>query len=133
MLNARELLAQCSEDVFYKVLGDYCRKHNVSGLRERVEIAESYFAESGLGKLVVKCAGWNTGEVVLEHSHVDEGWIKKWGKSDSPVNHIGRGYIVAMFSVIFDRPPRTYAAKEQQSIACGADVSIITVTDAVNL
>jgi hypothetical protein len=133
MLDGKKLIAQCAEDVFYKVLVGYCRRHDITGLRERVKVAERYFAEAGLGKLVVQCAGHTTGEVVLEHSHVDEGWKKKWGVSSHPVNHLGRGYISAMFSVIFDRPTRTYEAIEQQSIACGADHSFITVTDAVNL
>jgi hypothetical protein len=132
MLDGKKLLADCSEDTFYKVLTDYYTQNNVTGLTERIEIAEQYYGEAGLGKLVVKCAGSCAGEVEMLHSHVDEGWIKKWGKSTTPVNHIGCGYVTALFSAVFNKPVRTYVALEHQSMVSGAKTSVITVTDTKN-
>ena len=129
LLDGKKLLAECAEDTFYKVLTDYYRQHNIYDLQNRIEIAERYFAEAGLGKLAVKYAGSCAGAVIMEHSHVDEGWVKKWGTASQPINHIGCGYVTALFSAIYDKPVRTYIAKERQSIALGADVSVITVTD----
>ena len=131
LLDGKKLLAECSEDTFYKVLTDYYRDNGVNYLKDRIEIAERYFAEAGLGKLIVKYAGICAGEVVMEHSHIDEGWVKKWGIATQPVNHIGCGYVTAMFSAVFDKPIRFYTAKERQSIACGADVSVIIVTEVI--
>jgi len=131
LLDAKELLAECAEDAFHAVLDDYYRANNISDLKDRIEAAEYYFSESGLGKLKVTYAGTCAGEVELAHSHVDEGWIKKWGTASEHVNHIGRGYVTAAFSAFFDRPKRSYAAVERQSIACGAPVSVITVTDII--
>ena len=131
LLDAKKLLADCAEDTFHTVLTDYYRINNVSGLGERIEAAERYFSEAGLGKLNIIFAGSCAGEVELKHSHVDEGWIKKWGNSPLPVNHIGCGYVTALFSALFDRPKRSYTAKERQSIACGAPVSVISVTDII--
>ena len=128
-LDGKKLLAECAEDAFYTVLSDHYRQKNVTDLRKRIETAERYFAECGLGKLKVNYAGLCAGEVELKHSHVDEGWVKKWGVTSKPVNHIGCGYVTALFSAVFDRPKRSYVAKERHSIACGDDVSIITVTD----
>ena len=133
LLDAKKLLEQCAEDAFYPVLTDYYRDNNVLCHEERIRIAERYFAEAGLGKLIVTYAGTCGGEVVLEHSHVDEGWVKKWGQATQPVNHIGRGYVTALFCAVYDRPRRSFTAKERQSIACGADVSVITVTDVIGL
>jgi len=132
LLDGNKLLADCSEDTFYKVLSDYYSQNNVTGLTERIEIAEQYYAEAGLGKLIVTCAGTCAGKVEMEHSHVDEGWIKKWGKSEKAVNYIGHGYVTALFSAVFNKPIRTYLALEHQSIACGAKKSVITVTDTKN-
>ena len=129
LLDAKRLLAECAEDAFHTVLDNYYRQNNISDLRERIEAAERYFSEAGLGKLKVNYAGLCAGEVELKHSHVDEGWIKKWGESSIPVNYIGCGYVTALFSALFDRPKRIYTAKERQSIACGAETSVITVTD----
>lgn len=130
LLDAKKLLADCAEDTFYNVLTNYYHKNNVTGLSDRIEAAESYFSECGLGKIKVTYAGSCVGEVEFKHSHVDEGWIKKWGVSNKPVNHIGCGYVSALMSAVFDKPKRTYTAYESQSIVCGADVSIIIATDA---
>jgi hypothetical protein len=133
LLDAKKLLAQCAEDAFYPVLANYYRKRDIRELRERVGVAERYYAEAGLGALRVKSAGQCFGEVELAYSHVDAGWLKRWGKADQPVNHIGCGYVTALFSALYDRQRRAYAARERQSIALGAKLSVITVTDAVDL
>jgi len=132
MLDAKRLLAECAEDTFYPVLINYYSHNNIHNLKDRIEAAERYFSEAGLGKLSVKYAGTCSGEVELKHSHVDEGWVNKWGTTDKHVNHIGCGYVEALFAAIYDKPVRTYIAKERQSIASGAEVSIITVTDVIN-
>jgi len=133
LLDAKKLLAECAEDAFYTVLSNYFKNNNVTSINERIAAAERYFSECGLGKLKVNYAGICAGEVELTNSHVDEGWIKKWGKYDKPVNHIGCGYVTALMAAVFDCPKRSYTAVERQSIVCGADVSIITATDAVNI
>ena len=38
----------------------------------------------------------NAGEIVLTGSHVDEGWIKKWGTFDKPVNYVSGGFAVGV-------------------------------------
>ncbi|MCL2766348.1 MAG: hypothetical protein FWD21_01515 [Peptococcaceae bacterium] len=129
-LNGKKLLSESSEDVFYSVLADYYLENSICSIDKRIEIAERYFSEAGLGKLTVKYAGLSAGEVELKFSLVDESWLNKWGQATTPINYIGCGYVTALFSALFDKPRRSYAAKEQQSIACGADVSIITITDA---
>ena len=81
----------------------------------------------GLGKLQVVCGGSDSGEVELHHSHVDQGWIKKWGKRDKPVNSIGAGYIAALFAAGFDLPPRAFAVTETASIVSGAPRSVFNI------
>jgi hypothetical protein len=129
LLDGKKLLANCAEDAFYPVLSSYYKQYGVQGIRERIEIGEQYFSAVGLGKLKVKNAGPCSAKVILEHSHVDEGWIKKWGKADKPVNHIGCGYVTALFSAVYDRPRREFNAVEEQSIVTGSDTTVIIVTD----
>jgi hypothetical protein len=127
MLDGVKLLKDCAEDTFLHTLKSYYAENDVATARERVALAEQYFAAMGLGKLQVVCAGSEAGQVRLEHSHVDAGWIKKWGKRDKPVNHIGCGYIAALFSAVFDRPARSYAVTETASIVAGAERSEFNV------
>ncbi|GHV41690.1 hypothetical protein AGMMS49546_18140 [Spirochaetia bacterium] len=133
LLDGKKLLADCAEDAFYQALDAYYKKQGITGLRERIEIGEQYFSAVGLGKLKVQNAGLCSGKVILEHSHVDEGWIQKWGKADKSVNHIGCGYVCALFSAVYGRPRREYRAVEEQSIVKGAAYTVITVTDVRDL
>lgn len=127
MYDGEILLTEAAEDTFFGVLADYYRKAGVSEIADRIEIAERYYSESGLGKLAIKQSAEQGGEVEMVHSHVDEGWVKKWGTASRPVNYIGCGYVTGAFSAIYDKPKRNYTAEERQSIACGASISIIAV------
>lgn len=127
MLDAKTLLSECSEDAWQGYLSNYYQANGIDLLVDRVSIGEQTYAAAGLGKLRVTCAGFESGEVILEHSHMDEGWIKKWGKHDQPVNLIGAGFIAGMFAAMFGKPVRSYTAIETQSIVSGADCSRFSV------
>jgi len=122
-----DLLTAVAEESFYEVLVDYYRKNSIDSVDERMDIAAEYFSHCGLGKLDVVYAGEDAGEVHLPHSHVDDGWIKKWGKYDKPVNYIGSGFIRAMFCAVFNMPLRSYNTYEYESIVMGADVSKLKI------
>lgn len=122
-----ELLAGVSEETFAGVLTDYFEANGVESIDERVAAACDYFAVMGLGKMSVSYLGNDSGQIVLEESHVDKGWIKKWGQFDAPVNHIGRGYIAGMFSAIWGKPLRTFQVRETESIVMGAEKSCFKV------
>ena len=127
MLDAKALLAECSEDAWEWFLSGYYRTQGITSIAERIALAEQTYAAAGLGRLRVTCAGPESGEVTLDHSHVDSGWIKKWGQSSAPVNYIGAGFIAALFAAVFDRQVRTFVATETQSIVSGASCSRFTV------
>lgn len=127
MLDAKTLLAECSEDAWNEFLSGYYSANGITSTTERIALAEQTYAAVGLGKMRVTCAGPESGEVTLEHSHVDEGWVKKWGKHAVPVNYIGAGFISALFAAVFNKPVRFYGATETQSIVGGAACSRFTV------
>ncbi len=127
MLDGRKLLSECAEDSFFEVLSAYFKAKGMECIEDRIAIAEQYYAAVGLGGMKVVCAGLDSGKVELSHSHVDEGWMKKWGKRDKPVNFITQGYVAALFSAVFGRPPRTYRVDETEGIVTGAEKSTFTV------
>lgn len=124
------LLSDVSEDTFHDALKSYFAKHEVKDPYDRLDLACQYYAAVGLGKMKVDFLGDDAGQVTVAHSHVDEGWKKKWGEYDKPVNYIGAGFIAAMFAAVQDREPRTYQATEVSSIAMGADASVFKVVSA---
>lgn len=123
MLDGKTLLAEVAEDVFGDVLSSYFRDNQIQSVEDRIAIAEQYYAVTGMGLMKVLCAGTESGEVELKFSHVDSGWIKKWGKRDVPVNFITCGYIAGMFSAVYGKPSRSFSVLETQCIVSGADSS----------
>jgi hypothetical protein len=128
-LDARQssLLAEIAEDSFVDVLKDYFKQHALVELGERASIACQYYAAVGLGKLAMNYLGPDSGQVDLERSHIDEGWIKKWGNHDCPVNYITAGFVAAMFAAILDLPARSFEVHEISSMAMGAPKGCFSV------
>jgi len=126
LLDARKLLAEVTEDTFHEILSDYFRQHEIDLIDDRISIAEQYYAAIGLGRMSVLCAGPEAGEVELIRSHIDEGWIKKWGKSDKSINFITCGYVAALMSSVFGKTTRSFQVMETESILAGAARSRFT-------
>lgn len=130
MLDGKKLLAETTEDTFYEILRDFFAAHGPLEIDERFAIGERFFSVTGMGRLKVTSAGPDCGEVVLPASHLDAGWVRKWGKSKRPINHLARGFIAALFAAVFERPSRTYTVTETDSIASGAPQSrFVVVTE----
>jgi hypothetical protein len=118
-----ELLTRSSELAFFDVLSSYFTQHHVQELGERVALAEEYWSVCGFGTLTFDHVGILSAAAHMDHSHVDAGWIKKWGNREKPVNFIGQGYLAAALAAIYDLPAGSYRVHETDSIVSGADAS----------
>lgn len=127
LLDAKKLLAEVAEDAFGAALADYYTQHGIDSIADRFDIATQYYAVCGLGKMHVRCAGPDSGSVELERSHVDEGWIAKWGQRPEPVNFITQGFIGGMFAAVMGRPSRSFRVSETASIVSGAERSVFEI------
>lgn len=124
-----ELLKECSRDSFRKVLDTYFSENPcIDTIQTKVDIACQYYALFGLGKMNVVFLGDESGEVELLASHTDDGWKKKWGQYDKPVNYLTAGFIEALFESVLGFAPRSFSAIETQSIVMGADKSTFKIT-----
>ena len=119
LCNGTDVLVTTMEDTIYKVLQRYYEKNHITDLWEKVSIAEQYYSYCGLGQIKFEHVGDYSASVKVFHSHVDEGWIKKWSKRSKPVNYIGRGFCQAALSLFNNHPPRRYDSQETQSIVKG--------------
>ena len=108
MFGGIKVLTESAEDSFNQFFNKYFIERPNLTLIEKISVAEQYYSFAGLGKMIIKSLGENSGEIVLESSHVDEGWIKKWGQYDKPINFITCGFISALFSSVFNKKTRTY-------------------------
>lgn len=127
LCNGTEVLISTMEDTIYKVLKNYYDTNNITDLWEKVSIAEQYYTLCGLGQIQWQHAGEFSGWVKVLHSHVDEGWKKKWSQRNKPVNYIGRGFIQAAMALFNDKQPRSYRSEETKSIVCGDNYGEIRV------
>ncbi|MBF0362831.1 MAG: hypothetical protein HQK49_17565 [Oligoflexia bacterium] len=123
-----EVLLKSMEEAIYPILENYYKDNNIERIDDKVEVACQYFSFMGLGKMSVISISENSAEVHLLRSHLDEGWIKKFGKYDRPINYIASGFIAAMFEVINDKRTNTAIVQEVQSIAKGAERAVFRVS-----
>jgi hypothetical protein len=130
IVDGKRLLASASEESFLPILQAYFEEQGLADTGDRVSIAEQYYAAVGLGSLKVVGIGPNSGTVELSRSHVDEGWIKKWGTREAPVNFITQGYIAALFEAVLGLPAGSFKVTEEQSIVSGAEKSVFRIVRA---
>ena len=119
----RMLLVRAAELAFLDVLSTYFSEQGVSDLNDRVALAEEYWRICGWGTLHFDHVGILSAAAHMDHSHVDEGWLKKWGPRNKPVNYIGQGYLAAVMSAVYGLPAGSYRVMETQSIVSGAEAS----------
>lgn len=121
-----QILAETVEDSMRVIFDDYFQKNAISSTQDKAAICTQYFSAFGLGKMSIKGDEQN-GEARLLHSHIDEGWLKKWGNHDKPINHFTRGYVAAAFAALFNRPARSYVVTETASMVTGEEQSVFAI------
>jgi hypothetical protein len=122
-----QMLKDVVEESMWTVLNDYVQKNGQSTPLQKCNVGREYYSVYGLGKM--KVAGTESGgEVCLIRSHVDEGWIKKWGHHTKPINHFTCGYIAAIFAVAFNKPVKSYTVTETESMAVTGSEGTFIVT-----
>ena len=117
-LNGPELLIQSMEESTYLILKKYFITENIVSLKDKISMAEEYFRLMGLGKLKLKLNEYGA-SATMPHAHIDEGWLKKFGKQNFPVNFIGHGYLAGALSAINGKKINRYKIKETKSIVRG--------------
>lgn len=121
-----EILVSTAEDTLYPLLRDYIERNQIDQPEEKLAVGAAYYAVMGLGKMEANFIK-NGGEVKLFRSHIDQGWLSKWGRTNANINFFTCGYIAAMYAAATDSPLRSYTAKEVSSIVSGEKFSIFQV------
>lgn len=122
--NGKELFIQAAEDTFYQVLKQYFQKHKINTIPEKVAIARDYWKVVGMGLIDFRALGPYAATAEMEYSHVDEGWLKKWGPRDEPVNFFTCGYVAAVTALANDLPLGSYRVQEIKGLVRGDDKSV---------
>lgn len=124
-----QILADTVENSMFAIFEDYFQKNNIASPEEKEEVCTEYFSVFGLGKMTISRDG-EGGEARLSRSHIDEGWLKKWGEYSKPINHFTRGYVAAAFAAIHNRPPQSFSITETASMATGEDQGVFIASAA---
>lgn len=116
-------LVNTSEDTFFDVLDTYYKENGIDSVAEKIEIARQYWKTVGMG--MIRFTGVGKYELVAEmdYSHLDEGWLKKWGGAEKPINFFTVGFVAAVAALVNGKPPRSFSTRETKSLACGDEIS----------
>jgi hypothetical protein len=118
-----EKLVEAGDKVFGMLLKDYFAKEGVSTLDDKVAIAEQYWRVMGMGMIKIFTSDKTSGTATMEYSHLDEGWLKKFGHWNSPVNFFTQGFLAGFFGAAYGLPFGSYEVAETQSLVRGDDIS----------
>jgi hypothetical protein len=121
--DGRALLSRSAELAFHPVLARLIADRGLTETEDRIAAVEEHFRFCGMGTLRFEQLGSISSVARMDHSHVDEGWIKKWGNREKPVNYIGQGYIAAALAAVHGLPLGSFKVSETESIVAGAKSS----------
>jgi len=113
-----QILTDVVEETMLVIFNDYIQKYSLTSPMDKCNVGREYYSAFGLGKMIVT-GSEKGGEVRLVHSHIDEGWVQKWGPHNKPINHFSCGYIAAVFEAAFNKPAKSYSVTETASMAVG--------------
>jgi len=117
-IGGKQILMDVVEESMRTIFDDYIQKNGLTSAQDKCNVGREYYSAFGLGKMVIT-GDENGGEVRLVRSHLDEGWVMKWGTHDKPINYFTCGYIAAMFGAAFNKSLKSYSVTEAASIAAG--------------
>ena len=115
-----QIIKDAVEDSMRAIFDDYILKNGLTSPMDKCNVCREYYSVFGLGKMVVS-GSESGGEVRLVRSHIDEGWVTKWGNHNKPINHFTCGYIAAIYAASFNKPARSYTVTETASMAGGEE------------
>lgn len=121
-----DILINTVIDTIGPILTDYIEKNEITSFKEKIDVGAQFYSVMGLGKMEAKRTqkGW---QIELSRSHIDKGWISKWGVEDVCINFFTVGYITAMFSIASGMFPVNFRVEEISSIVSGRDTSSFLV------
>ncbi|MBT8342360.1 MAG: hypothetical protein KJP07_20345 [Desulfatitalea sp.] len=125
-LGGIEILKSSVIDTIGPIIKEYINKNNIHSFEEKISVGAKYYSVMGLGKMKVKLVD-SGAQVELMRSHIDQGWLKKWGKTNVCINFFTIGYIQAMFAAATDSPYQNFNVREIASIVSGKEASIFIV------
>jgi hypothetical protein len=125
-LEGPRILRETAEDTISPFFQRYYQQNEITKIEEKLLVGAEYYSVMGMGKMQIQ-ASTTGGAVRLSRSHVDQGWIKKWGKHDKHINHFTCGFIAAIFAAAFSKPARSFKVTETGSIVTGGEQSEFAV------
>jgi hypothetical protein len=117
-IGGQQILMDVVEESMRAIFDDYIQKNGLTTPIQKCNVGREYYSVFGLGKMIVT-GSENGGEVRLVRSHIDEGWVSKWGPHNKPINYFTCGYIAAVFGAAFGKPLKGYTVTETASMAGG--------------
>jgi predicted hydrocarbon binding protein len=121
-------LIETGAEVFGRFLRDYYAKQEIASAADRIDIARQYWKTVGMGLIDISSSDEKSGTATMDYSHLDEGWLKKWGGIDRPINFFTQGFLAGVFSAVYDKGPDSYEVSEIKSLVKGDAVSEFAIT-----
>ncbi len=114
--------AKCFERYFKRIWKD----RNLDD-SEMLDSAELLYRFMGYGRIDLSALSQGEGIVTSDSSYFVVGWFAHYGKRDTPVCHLTRGFLKGMLAALFERDIDDFNVKEMQCMITGAESCVFEV------
>lgn len=121
-LDGRELFMKTAEEQFYNSYKNYLAKHSeLANASDKLIAASEWYSILGFGKIDLSHLTAQGGTALASSSYFVTAWLAKYGRRDTAVCHLTRGFIVGILDCVYNKPLGNYKVTEVDCMITGAN------------
>jgi len=128
-INAMEVFVRAATEEFYLNFNNYILSLEKDKTdRDKLEAAVELYRFMGFGRIDISQLNETGGKAWANSSYYVVGWLAKYGRRQTPVCYLTRGFLAGILAAIYGRMIDDYKVEENHCMITGCDRCEFTVS-----
>ncbi|MDP3028454.1 MAG: V4R domain-containing protein [Deltaproteobacteria bacterium] len=128
-INAMEVFVRAATEEFYLNFNNYILSLEKDKTdRDKLEAAVEMYRFMGFGRIDISQLNETGGKAWANSSYYVVGWLAKYGRRQTPVCYLTRGFLAGILAAIYGRMIDDYKVEEDHCMITGCDRCEFTVS-----
>ncbi|MFZ5995392.1 MAG: V4R domain-containing protein [Thermodesulfobacteriota bacterium] len=128
-INAVEVFVRAAAEEFYLNFNNYILSLGKDKTdRDKLEATAELYRFMGFGRIDVSRLNESGGRAYADSSYYVVGWLAKYGRRQTPVCHLTRGFLAGILAAIYGGTVDKYKVEENHCMITGCDRCEFTVS-----
>lgn len=128
-INAMEVFVRAATEEFYLNFNNYILSLEKDKTdRDKLEAAVELYRFMGFGRIDISQLNETGGKAWANSSYYVVGWLAKYGRRQTPVCYLTRGFLAGILAAIYGRMIDDYKVEEDHCMITGCDRCEFTVS-----